>query len=202
MQILSGIGIITRFFIALCLALYIYSLFLPIFRWTICPDAVTYDHQYYRLITGSLFHGGLLHVAMNMLTYGPLGSVCERMLGSTCYLGSIIMFILSENILYVILGRLLHATIEYELYCSVGFSGVIFSLLVLETVASPNTTRSIFGMCEVPAWTYPWVLLLLLSFMIPNVSFVGHLCGILLGYMYAKGLLNFFNVTAFLYFKV
>jgi len=42
-------------------------------------------------------------------------------------------------------------------------------------------SHSIFGFCNVPAWVYPWVLLAMLSIMISNVSFMGHLCGLLVG---------------------
>jgi hypothetical protein len=36
--------------------------------------------------------------------------------------------------------------------------------------------------CRVPTWLYPWVLLLVLQFMLPGISFVGHVSGIIIGY--------------------
>jgi len=49
-------------------------------------------------------------------------------------------------------------------YSSVGFSGIIFQLAVIETyTAPPNSTRSIFGFCNVPAKIYPWALLVIIQ---------------------------------------
>jgi hypothetical protein len=41
--------------------------------------------------------------------------------------------------------------------------------------------RSLFGFCNVPAAVYPWALLILLQIMMPGISFLGHLSGILCG---------------------
>lgn len=38
-------------------------------------------------------------------------------------------------------------------------------------------------MLTVPSWVYPWVLLVLLSLLLPSISFMGHLGGILVGYL-------------------
>ena len=45
----------------------------------------------------------------------------------------------------------------------VGFSGVIFTLAVMESYRSTQPTRSVFGMVRVPTRVYPWVLLIVLS---------------------------------------
>lgn len=53
---------------------------------------------------------------------------------------------------------------------------------------------SVFGFCQVPAWVYPLVMLVLMSVVVPGVSLVGHLSGLLVGYVYAKGFLNWFTL--------
>ena len=63
---------------------------------------------------------------------------------------------------------------------SVGFSGVLFALVVVDIHKSDVPTRSVMGFVSVPARWYPWALLVLLQLMIPNVSFLGHFSGILL----------------------
>lgn len=46
---------------------------------------------------------------------------------------------------------------------SVGFSGVIFTLALIQSYRSTQPTRSVFGMVQVPTRIYPWVLLIVLS---------------------------------------
>ena len=46
---------------------------------------------------------------------------------------------------------------------AIGFSGVIFTLALMESYRSTQPTRSVFGMIPVPTRMYPWVLLVVLS---------------------------------------
>lgn len=104
-------------------------------------------------------------------------------------------------------------------YSAVGFSGVLFTYAFVESVMSPTPTRSVFGFFSVPTKLYPWVLLVLLQVRqpagvgrtyprwhrpwpwsvptmppaqvaLPNISFLGHLTGILVGVAYAAGWLH------------
>ncbi len=50
-----------------------------------------------------------------------------------------------------------------------------------------SISRSVFGFFSVPTNVYPWVLLSILQFMMPNVSLVGHLSGLLVGIANACG---------------
>jgi hypothetical protein len=102
-------------------------------------------------------------------------------------------FTFLSNILYVGIayaGYLVSNSVSWLNYASIGFSGVLFGLVVIETKLSPNETRSIFGMCVVPAYLYPWALLIILQFLPMNISFLGHLCGLLLGFFFVQGWLN------------
>lgn len=38
------------------------------------------------------------------------------------------------------------------------------------------------GESKIPTWTTPLVLVCFISFVVPNTSFLGHLCGLLFGY--------------------
>jgi hypothetical protein len=71
-----------------------------------------------------------------------------------------------------------------------GLSGVIFAMAVDESSLSPFPTRSIFGLFNVPTRVYPWVLMLLIQLLMPGVSFVGHLAGILVGTVHSLGGFN------------
>jgi len=65
---------------------------------------------------------------------------------------------------------------------SIGFSGILFHLLVLE-VHSSSQTRSFYGLFHLSPIFYPWALLLMIQVLLPNVSFLGHVSGILAGYV-------------------
>jgi hypothetical protein len=56
---------------------------------------------------------------------------------------------------------------------SVGFSGVLFQLSVLEANLNPHSERSVFGMFRVSSSSYPWAMLLVMQFILPHVSFLG-----------------------------
>ena len=72
-------------------------------------------------------------------------------------------------------------------YSSVGYSGVIFALAVIETFLNARPFIRVFGVVNVPTKLYPWLLLVGISIVMPGVSFVGHLCGLLVGFVYVHG---------------
>lgn len=59
--------------------------------------------------------------------------------------------------------------------CAVGFSAVLFSLKYVLNSSAPGSTP-VFGF-EVPTRLACWAELVLISFVTPNASFLGHLCG-------------------------
>ncbi|WOL08921.1 rhomboid-like protein 15 isoform X1 [Canna indica] len=75
--------------------------------------------------------------------------------------------------------------------CAIGFSGIIFSMIVIETSLSGVQSRSVFGLFNVPAKWYAWILLILFQLLASNVSLLGHLCGILSGFAYTYGFFNY-----------
>ncbi|CAM8973834.1 unnamed protein product [Rhodiola kirilowii] len=63
--------------------------------------------------------------------------------------------------------------------CAIGFSGILFSMIVIETSLSGVQYRR-----------YAWILLIVFQLLMSNVSLLGHLCGILSGFAYTYGLFN------------
>ena len=59
-----------------------------------------------------------------------------------------------------------------------GFSGIVFGLIVVDNDVSGVSQRSIFGIFVVPAKLYPWALLVFWQLLMPGASFLGHLCGV------------------------
>jgi len=154
--------------------------------------------EYYRFITSSLFHGSIMHIGMNMMSTMAIGSSLEKRIGTLAMATTILWGIQLTSSIYTFISWLLYVTIGYEhlmLQHSVGFSGVIFQLAVLEANLSPDRTRSLFGFINVSSKMYPWALLVILQFVMPQISFLGHLSGILIGTMQSHGSLNVFFPT-------
>ncbi|KAJ8475553.1 hypothetical protein OPV22_019280 [Ensete ventricosum] len=94
----------------------------------------------------------------------------------------------------------------YRIYTSALFHGsllhVLFNMLalvplgmelerIMETSLSGVQSRSVFGLFNVPAKWYAWILLVLFQILASNVSLLGHLCGILSGFAYTYGFFNY-----------
>ncbi|CAL0310033.1 unnamed protein product [Lupinus luteus] len=160
------------------------------------PSAVISRFQVYRIYTSILFHGSLLHVFFNMMALVPMGSELERIMGSVRLLYVTVLLATSNAILHVLIALLVayNPIQPYENLmneCAIGFSGVLFSMIVIETSLSGAQSRSVFGLFNVPAKWYPFLLLVVFQLLMQNVSLLGHLCGILSGFAYTYGLFNF-----------
>ena len=155
------------------------------------PGAVWLRGEAWRLFTSALFHAGLFHLAINMISHVSLGGELERRLGTLKFLAVTLLIMLCSSVMYIViclaLSQLGSRTFWFN-YTSVGFSGVLFGYAAIESLlptASP--TRSVFGLFEVPTKWYPWLLMLILQILLPNVSLLGHLAGLLCGTVYSVG---------------
>ncbi|KAK4272635.1 hypothetical protein QN277_021159 [Acacia crassicarpa] len=160
------------------------------------PSDIVSRFQVYRIYTSILFHGSLLHVLFNMMALVPLGSEMERIMGSVRLLYVILLLATSNAIFHVLIALLAaHNPINSYEYlmneCAIGFSGILFSMIVIETSLSGAQSRSVFGLFNVPAKWYAFILLVVFQLLMSNVSLLGHLCGILSGFAYTYGLFNF-----------
>lgn len=63
--------------------------------------------------------------------------------------------------------------------------------MVIETTFTTAEYRSVFGCFDVPTRLYPFVMAILISVVLSNISFVGHACGILAGFMCLQNWLCF-----------
>jgi len=160
---------------------------------TLCPQLVLYKLQIYRIFTSALFHGNLMHIGMNMMSLSAIGSMLERRLGTVRMILTMLWSILLTSLLHIFASWLVFAALGIKgpfIGHSLGFSGVIFHLSVLECNLGTHESRSVFGVFEVPSYLYPWVLLLVLQMFMPNLSFGGHLSGIVVGTMQLYGMLS------------
>ncbi|KAK8968468.1 hypothetical protein KSP40_PGU013529 [Platanthera guangdongensis] len=100
----------------------------------------------YRIYTSILFHGSILHIVFNMLALIPLGTELERIMGSIRLLYLMILLATSNAIFHLIIAFIvaqnpLHPYPFLMHECAIGFSGVIFSMIVIETSLSGVQTK-------------------------------------------------------------
>ncbi|PIN18264.1 Rhomboid family protein [Handroanthus impetiginosus] len=194
----EGIPFLTSAIVIVCGIIYLVCLFVGYDSFVeVCflPSAIVSRFQVYRFYTAILFHGSLLHYLFNMLALVPMGSELERIMGSIRLSYIVILLATSNAILHLLMALLVaHNPFRHDPYlmdqCSIGFSGILFSMIVIETSLSGVQSRSFFGLFNVPAQWYVWILLVVFQLLMTNVSLLGHLCGILSGYAYIFGLFN------------
>ena len=198
---------VTLAVIATCLSLFLLqnALDMNLSLITMCPSLVIDSHQYYRILTHAIFHSSLMHIGMNMITTYQFSPGVEKRLG-TLRLGlSILWSILLSSFLYIGISWLLSQLFGYKhlwYQHAVGFSGVVFHVIVLDAHSSPNQSFTIFWLVTVPGYVYPWALLVLVQLILPNVSFLGHLCGILMGKFQVYGYLDYLLVSESLLIRI
>jgi membrane associated rhomboid family serine protease len=140
--------------------------------------AIYYNGDWYRLVSAMFLHAGLLHIAFNMLALYWLGSVVEQALGTWRFL---LVYFVSG--LAGSAGALLFTN---PFQPTVGASGAIFgimgALLVLEYVATGTFAGQALTLI---------LLNLALSFAIPNISWGGHVGGLVGGILATFALVHF-----------
>lgn len=74
---------------------------------------------------------------------------------------------------------------NYRSVTAIGYSCVLFGWMTVLAVRQPGgiTMLPLFGALNLPMWLTPFGSLLFTSLVIPKASFVGHLSGILAGYL-------------------
>lgn len=105
----------------------------------------------YRIYTSIFFHGSLLHVLFNMMALVPLGSELERITGSVRLLYMIILLASSNAIFHLFIALVVaHNPFKTYLFlmneCSIGFSGILFSMIVIETSLSGVQSRRLVSL--------------------------------------------------------
>ncbi len=135
-------------------------------RFTLWPPAVA-GGEYYRLITSTFMHGGLVHLAFNMWALYVLGAPLEEHLGRLRFAALYGLSALGGSVLVYLLSPLNSAT--------VGASGAIFGLFGAYFVAARRLRLDV-------RWLVTLIVInLVLTFSIPGISWQGHIGGLLTG---------------------
>jgi membrane associated rhomboid family serine protease len=132
---------------------------LPLQKFTLCPQLIVNNLEVHRILTHAFFHANFLHIALNMLSAFAISSAVEKRVGTLYHLLSTFVSIVMISIVYIGISLLFLAIGSNDLFSqhSVGFSGVLFHMLVLDVTGS-SQSRSLLGMVEVPPLFYPFAL--------------------------------------------
>lgn len=136
------------------------------------PPLVTKNNEYYRIITAMFLHANIFHFLMNMYVLYYLGGHMEQLIGPRKYLLAYMASGIVSSLAVTYLGR--------DNIVTVGASGAIFGimggLLLLTFVRKEwfrfETIRSIRNLMG---------LNLVLTFVIADISILGHLGGLVAG---------------------
>ena len=143
------------------------------------PFEIFYRNEWWRLITATFLHGGLIHIGFNMVILMDIGPVVEEVYGSARFL-----------FLYTVTGVIGFLLSSYMGHSSVGASGAILGLVGL--MIAITTKRGGSAMQALRARLVSWVItIFVLGFMLGGLRtdnwahFGGVASGFALGKLFA-----------------
>lgn len=156
----------------------------------ISVQGVWFQKQWKRVLFSPFLHSSESHLCYNMASFIWKAISLEKHFGTPYFLYMISVFSMGTGALYLGINYMLAEIFDQWSYvqsCAVGFSGVIFALKVVTTHMQPGGVSMVMGILPVPTRLACWIELILISALFPNVSFVGHLAGILVGLAFVSG---------------
>jgi membrane associated rhomboid family serine protease len=139
------------------------------------PVLVFREHQYWRLVTGAFLHGSVMHLLVNMYSLWVVGSFVEAAAGTARMVFIYAASLLIASLAIVYFGPPFDVT--------VGASGAIFGLFgALFAIGFKSGER---GMRLVQANISILVINLVMTFVIPGISKLGHVGGLIGGFVVA-----------------
>ncbi|KAL1419878.1 hypothetical protein MTO96_004633 [Rhipicephalus appendiculatus] len=151
-------------------------------------NGVLFKREWQRIFYGAVEHGDSMHLYYNMVSFIWKGTNIEQNVGALQFAWMIFMLTMLTGVLIVGLYYLLGTYVDAIFYqvCGIGFSGVIFALKVLDNVVYATQSRNVLGFpVELPSGYIVWLELILVQIMSGNnCGFIGHLAGVLAGFVY------------------
>lgn len=131
------------------------------------PAGTAYYGEYYRLITSAFLHDGITHILFNMWALWVIGPSLERWLGRTRFVALYALSALGGSVLVYVLTAPNSGTL--------GASGAIFGLF-----------GATFALARRLNFDVRWIIGLIvinlgITFVVPGISWQGHVGGLLTG---------------------
>lgn len=177
--------------------------FFCLWNFRIDPSQVALNGQIYhdfgRAVTGNLSHFEIWHLVLNMMSLSNLGPILEQKYGSMPLLLWTVSFLPVLTLLVVGLHHFHRRFIgtrqsPINFPSMVGFSGILFIWMVVATLDGQRSCPIVFlpSLCF-DTWELagigrvslgPLVQLIFLQLVLPRVSFLGHLSGVVVGFLW------------------
>mmetsp|Transcript_39338 Transcript_39338/g.100868 ORF Transcript_39338/g.100868 Transcript_39338/m.100868 type:complete len:220 (+) Transcript_39338:155-814(+) len=180
----------TSLFASVCVGvwLHMYNSRIDLSRVSISYDVVFNRKEYWRIVSASISHVNIIHLAMNMLTFWNYRFL-EARLTSLPYFLLICVAMLSSMGVFLMIKAWRVRFVQNnhaENESAVGFSAVLFALMAFSSFSAPAGSKtSLLGFVTLPATLSPFAALITTQILLPRASFVGHLSGIIAGYLIA-----------------
>lgn len=130
--------------------------------------------EQYRLLTAAVVHGGVFHILFNSWALYVVGPYLERAFGHVRYLALYLLSALGGSVLSLWVDPLQQPT--------VGASGAIFGLFGAVFVVGRRLNMDVRGIAVLIGIN------LVLTFVVPGISWTGHIGGLVTGAALAAGL--------------
>ncbi|CZT53241.1 related to GPI-anchor transamidase GAA1 [Rhynchosporium secalis] len=143
----------------------------------------------YRTNTFPLIHAGFFHAFMNILALTPL---LERFEAEHGTLTTLALFTGPLSTIPALLYTFVERGVLRMNTTILGASIWVFTLVAMEAVKTyKSNPYFMLGTTQIPTWITPFVMVLFVSVLVPNTSFLGHVCGLAFGYGWGLGYLKF-----------
>lgn len=142
------------------------------------PLIVFYAREYYRLITANFIHFGIMHIFCNCYSLYNFGCVMEHLLGQKRYAIVLFASMFATTFLPLILFLINGSGVDSIMG---GISGAIFGLmgaLMALALKFKNVYAFLFKQISTSI-----ILMLVISFLVPTISLVGHISGMIGGFI-------------------
>jgi len=197
-QHFEGVPHVTLFFIILNVATFMgifsFKSDKPIFE-DVCLGVTqaSTNGEYWRLVISPFYHFNELHLYYTMISFLSKGVILEKKIGSKKFFFIVLIFSFLSNLIEFFINKFLAENYNSDYYhiCSAGFSGVIFALKILISNTDENQSGYLFGFIPISPRYTGWMELVLVQILAPTSSFTGHLAGLIIGYLYVLGPLEF-----------
>lgn len=148
-----------------------------------------------RLVLHTFVHANILHLLFNSIALIHLCSSFEKHVGTVLLLYLVLIFSILIGIIYSVVAKIFSvlSLTSWMSSCTVGISGVLFSVIVIESLQN-ETIKQFYGV-DIPSKYNHWILLIVCQIIWPRASFLGHLSGIIVGYLYQGDCLNFLMLS-------
>lgn len=154
---------------------------------SVIPDEMNFRTMY-RTNTYPFIHTGFFHALLNLLALTPL---LERFEAEHGTLTAVALFMGPLSTFPAGIYILIEKFILHSNNAIVGSSVWVFLLFASEAIRTfkSNPYFSI-GNYKIPTWTSPLVVCVVVSMLVSDTSFLGHLCAIAIGYLLGLGYLK------------